>query len=54
MKPEEIIQALRCVSAPGDPTGDCTKCLYWKKEQLNEQLKEKLGTDTWTRCSGAH
>lgn len=50
MKPEEIVQALRCVSAPGGPTGDCTKCLYWKKEQLNEQLKEKLGTDTRTSC----
>lgn len=50
MTTDEIVRALRCVSAPGGPTGDCTKCLYWKKEQLNDKLKEKFGTDEWTSC----
>lgn len=47
---EEIIQALRCTSTPGDHTSNCEQCPYWKKEQLNGQLKEKLGTDTWASC----
>ena len=47
---EEIIQALRCTSTPGDHTSNCEQCPYWKKEQLNGRLKEKLGTDTWTSC----
>ena len=47
---EEIIQALRCISTPGDHTSNCEQCPYWKKEQLNGRLKEKLGTDTWTSC----
>ena len=50
MKDKEIVQALRCTSTPGDHTSNCEQCQYWKKEQLNWRLKEKLGTDTWTRC----
>ena len=47
---KEIIQALRCTSTPGDHTSNCEQCPYWKKEQLNGRLKEKLGTDAWTSC----
>ena len=47
---KEIVQALRCTSTPGGPTGDCEKCPYWKTEQLTAEQKEKLGVDAWTSC----
>ena len=50
MSCEDIIRALRCTSTPGDHTSNCEQCPYWKKEQLNGRLKEKLGTDTWISC----
>lgn len=50
MTDQEIVQALRCTSTPGGPTGDCEKCPYWKTEQLTAEQKEKLGVDTWTSC----
>lgn len=50
MTRQEIVQALRCTSTPGGPTGDCEKCPYWKTEQLTAEQKEKLGVDTWTSC----
>lgn len=50
MTDKEIVQALRCTSTPGGPTGDCEKCPYWKTEQLTAEQKEKLGVDTWTSC----
>lgn len=50
LKPEELVNALRCTSTPGGPTGDCEMCPYYRRENLNDELKEKLGTDTWTSC----
>lgn len=50
MTDKKIVQALRCTSTPGGPTGDCEKCPYWKTEQLTAEQKEKLGVDTWTSC----
>lgn len=53
MTNKEVVQALRCTSTPGGPTGDCEKCPYcpyWKTEQLTAEQKEKLGVDTWTSC----
>lgn len=50
MTDKEIVQALRCISTTGDHQVNCEQCPYWKKEQLNGRLKEKLGTDTWASC----
>ena len=50
MTTKEIVRALRCTSTPGNHTSNCEQCPYWKKEQLNGRLKEKLGTETWTSC----
>lgn len=50
MTDNEIVQALRCCSAPGGNTGDCENCPYYIREQLSEELAEKLGTEEWTRC----
>lgn len=50
MTGQEIVQALRCTSTPGGLHEDCTGCPYYRKEQLDAELKEKLGVDTWTSC----
>lgn len=50
MNPNKLVNALRCTSTPGGPTGDCEMCPYCRRENLNDELKEKLGTDTWTSC----
>ena len=50
LNPKELVEALRCVSTPGGPTGDCETCPCHRRENLNDELKEKLGTDTWTSC----
>ena len=50
LKPEELAKALRCTATPGGPTGDCEMCPYYRRENMNDELKEKLGTDTWTSC----
>ena len=47
---QEIVQALRCTSTPGSLHEDCTGCPYYRKEQLDAELKEKLGVDTWPSC----
>lgn len=50
MTDKEIIQALRRTSTPGGLYEDCTGCPYYRKEQLDAELKEKLGVDTWPSC----
>ena len=47
---KEIVQAMRCTSTPGGLSEDCTGCPYYRKEQLDAELKEKLGVDTWPSC----
>ena len=50
MTDQEIVQALRCTSTPGEFPEDCTGCSYYRKEQLGAEMKEKLGVDTWPSC----
>ena len=50
MSEQELIQALRCTSAPGGPIGDCEKCPFWKTENLTPEQSEQLGTDEWASC----
>jgi hypothetical protein len=50
MRDQELIQALRCTSAPGGPIGDCEKCPFWKTENLTPEQSEQLGTDAWASC----
>lgn len=50
MTDKETVQALRCTSTPGGLHEDCTGCPYYRKEQLDAELKEKLGMDTWPSC----
>lgn len=50
MRDQELIQALRCTSAPGRPIGDCEKCPFWKTENLTPEQSEQLGTDAWASC----
>ena len=50
LKPEELVKALRCTSALCGTTGECETCPYYRKEQLNDTLREKLGMDIWTSC----
>lgn len=50
MSNQELIQALRCTSAPGGPIGDCEKCPFWKKKKLTPEQSEQLGTDAWASC----
>ena len=50
MKTEELVKALRCTSAPCGTTGECETCPYYRKEHLNDELKEKIGVDIWTSC----
>lgn len=50
MSCEDIVRALRCISAPEGPSDDCTGCPYYKQEPLGAELKERLLVDTWTSC----
>lgn len=54
MSDQELIQALRCTSAPGGPIGDCEKCQFWKTENLTPEQSEQLGTDEWASCDIDH
>ena len=50
MKTEELIKALRCTFALVGETEECKTCPYYVEERLNDDLREKLGTDVWTSC----
>ena len=50
MNSEELVKALRCTFALRGVVGECETCPYYRREYLNDELKEKLGTDVWTSC----
>ena len=50
MTVDKIIEALRCISAPGGPIEDCGKCPFLKTEKLTTKQAKQLGTDNWTSC----
>lgn len=49
MTDQEIIRALRCISSP-ELERDCGTCPYFRKENLQEELQDKLGVKTWDSC----
>lgn len=50
VKVEQIIEALRCTSAPGGPILDCKKCPFGETENLTPEQSEQLGTDELVSC----
>lgn len=50
MSCEDIIRALRCISAPEGPSEDCTGCPYYRVERVTGEIRDKLGTDEWCSC----
>ena len=50
MTDQELIQALRCTSAPGGPVGDCKKCPFLRTEYIGADLAKIFGQDYWETC----
>ena len=50
MTDQELIQALRCTSATGDPVGDCKKCPFLRTEHIGADLAKTFGQDYWEAC----
>ena len=50
MTKEEIVTALRCISAPGNKEQHCERCPFCAKEHLSAEVAEKVGTDEWASC----
>ena len=51
MTTNEIVTALRCISAPaGDKKANCESCPFYAIEKLDEEWREKTGMDEWTSC----
>lgn len=47
---KELAAALRCISTAGKGQ-DCTRCSFWRVEQVPEELRQKLGTAEWRSCA---
>lgn len=43
---KEPAAALRCTSTAGEGQG-CTRCSFWRVEQVPEEQARKLGTAEW-------
>ena len=50
MTDHELIQALRCTSAPGGPVGDCKKCPFLRTEHIGADLAKTFGQDYLEAC----
>lgn len=50
MTDQELIRALRCTSATGDPVGDCKKCPFLRTEHIGADLAKTFGRDYWESC----
>ena len=50
MRDQELVNALRCVSAAGGPMGDCKKCPFYKTEPVPENLAAKVNLTKWSSC----
>ena len=46
---KELAAALRCISTDGEGQG-CTRCSFWRAEQVPEELRQGLGTTEWGGC----
>ena len=50
MRDQELVSALRCLSAAGGPIGDCKKCPFCKTEPVPENLVGKVNLTEWSYC----
>lgn len=50
MTKEEIVNALRCISTPGDHCIHCESCPFWRREKLTEAQKLMIDEDDWEVC----
>lgn len=50
MRDQELVNALRCTSSPGEPIGDCKKCRFYKTEPVPEDLVGKVDLTEWSSC----
>ena len=51
MTSAEIVKALRCTSTPpGGEKQNCELCAFYRKEPLNDELREKLQCEEWFSC----
>lgn len=50
MRDQDLVNALRCISSPGGPKGDCKKCLFCKTEPVPKNLKKTVNLTEWSSC----
>ena len=50
MRDQELVNALRCLSAAGGPIGDCKKCPFSETKPVPEDLAGKVNLTEWPSC----
>ena len=50
MRDQELVNALRCLSAAGGPIGDCKKCPFCKTEPVPEDMVGIFNSTEWSFC----